>query len=93
MDWDKLKIFHAVAEAGNFTKATYILNLLLDSGLTSKPCPNPAVYPLVATDPFTIPKPASSLTLTIVLFFPSCMIFNYIILYSIVNYGKNYYRF
>ena len=27
MDWDKLKVFHAVAEAGNFTKATYILNL------------------------------------------------------------------
>lgn len=27
MDWDKLKIFYAVAEAGNFTKATYILNL------------------------------------------------------------------
>ena len=27
MDWDKLKIFHAVAEAGNFTKATIILNL------------------------------------------------------------------
>ena len=27
MDWDKLKLFHAVAEAGNFTKATYILNL------------------------------------------------------------------
>ena len=27
MDWDKLKIFHAVAEDGNFTKATYILNL------------------------------------------------------------------
>tara|TARA_E500000331_G_scaffold344824_1_gene381596 strand:+ start:243 stop:1133 length:891 start_codon:yes stop_codon:yes gene_type:complete len=27
MDWDKLKIFHAVAEAGNFTKASYILNL------------------------------------------------------------------
>tara|TARA_B110000438_G_scaffold283968_1_gene312551 strand:+ start:4210 stop:5100 length:891 start_codon:yes stop_codon:yes gene_type:complete len=27
MDWDKLKIFHAVAEAGNFTKATYILKL------------------------------------------------------------------
>ena len=27
MDWDKLKIFHAVAEAGNFTKATYVLNL------------------------------------------------------------------
>jgi len=27
MDWDKLKIFHAVAEAGNFTKATYSLNL------------------------------------------------------------------
>ena len=27
MDWDKLKIFHAVAEAGNFTKATHILNL------------------------------------------------------------------
>ena len=27
MDWDKLKMFHAVVEAGNFTKATYILNL------------------------------------------------------------------
>jgi len=27
MDWDKLKIFHAVVEAGNFTKATYVLNL------------------------------------------------------------------
>ena len=27
MDWDKLKIFHAVAETKNFTKATYILNL------------------------------------------------------------------
>ena len=27
MDWDKLKIFHAVAEAGNFTRATYSLNL------------------------------------------------------------------
>jgi len=27
MDWDKLKIFHAVAESGNFTKATYTLNL------------------------------------------------------------------
>ena len=27
MDWDKLKIFDAVAEAGNFTKATYSLNL------------------------------------------------------------------
>tara|TARA_Y100000590_G_scaffold101911_1_gene115743 strand:+ start:31 stop:921 length:891 start_codon:yes stop_codon:yes gene_type:complete len=27
MDWDKLKIFHAVAESGNFTKATYVLNL------------------------------------------------------------------
>ena len=27
MDWYKLKIFHAVSEAGNFTKATYILNL------------------------------------------------------------------
>ena len=27
MDWDKLKIFHAVAVAGNFTKATYALNL------------------------------------------------------------------
>ena len=27
MDWDKLKIFHAVAEAGNFTKDTYVLNL------------------------------------------------------------------
>ena len=27
MEWDKLKIFHAVAEAGNFTKATFILNL------------------------------------------------------------------
>ena len=27
MHWDKLKIFHAVAEAGNFTKSTYTLNL------------------------------------------------------------------
>jgi len=27
MDWDKLKIFHEVAVAGNFTKATYALNL------------------------------------------------------------------
>jgi DNA-binding transcriptional LysR family regulator len=27
MDWDKLKIFHAVVEAGNFTKSTYTLNL------------------------------------------------------------------
>ena len=27
MDWDKLKIFYAVAEAGNFTKATNLLNL------------------------------------------------------------------
>ena len=27
MDWDKLKIFHAVAEAGSFTNATTILNI------------------------------------------------------------------
>ena len=27
MDWEKLKIFHAVAEAGSFTSATVILNL------------------------------------------------------------------
>ena len=27
MDWDKLKIFHAVAEAGSFTRETVILNL------------------------------------------------------------------
>ena len=27
MDWDKLKIFHTVAEAGSFTKATVNLNL------------------------------------------------------------------
>ena len=27
MDWDKLKIFHAVAEAGSFTNATINLNL------------------------------------------------------------------
>ena len=27
MDWDKLKIFHSVAEAGSFTSATVILNL------------------------------------------------------------------
>ena len=27
MDWDKLKIFHAVAEAGSFTSSTVILNL------------------------------------------------------------------
>ena len=28
MDWDKLKIFHAVAEAGSFTSATVNLNLV-----------------------------------------------------------------
>ena len=27
MDWDKLKVFHAVAEAGSFTRATVNLNL------------------------------------------------------------------
>ena len=27
MNWDKLKIFHAVAEAGSFTSATVILNI------------------------------------------------------------------
>ena len=27
MDWDKLKIFYAVAEAGSFTSATTILNI------------------------------------------------------------------
>ena len=27
MDWDKLKIFHALAEAGSFTNATVNLNL------------------------------------------------------------------
>ena len=27
MDWDKLKIFYAVAEAGSFTSATVILNI------------------------------------------------------------------
>ena len=27
MDWDKLKIFHTVAEAGSFTKASTVLNL------------------------------------------------------------------
>ena len=27
MDWDKLKIFHAVAEAGSFTNAKVTLNL------------------------------------------------------------------
>ena len=27
MDWDKLKIFHVVAEAGSFTKATINLHL------------------------------------------------------------------
>ena len=27
MDWDKLKIFYSVAEAGSFTKATINLNL------------------------------------------------------------------
>ncbi len=27
MDWDKLRIFHAVAEAGNFTHAADKLNL------------------------------------------------------------------
>ena len=29
MDWDKLKIFHTVAEATSFTKASTILNLIL----------------------------------------------------------------
>ena len=27
MDWDKLKIFYAVAEAGSFTSATVVLNI------------------------------------------------------------------
>ena len=27
MDWDKLKIFHAVAQAGSFTEASGTLNL------------------------------------------------------------------
>mgnify|MGYP001447431860 CR=1 FL=1 len=27
MDWDKLKIFHTVAEASSFTKASTVLNL------------------------------------------------------------------
>ena len=27
MDWDELKIFHTVAEAASFTKASTILNL------------------------------------------------------------------
>ena len=27
MDWDKLKVFHAVAEAGSFTSATVVLNI------------------------------------------------------------------
>ena len=27
MNWDKLKIFHAVAEAGSFTSATAVLNI------------------------------------------------------------------
>ena len=27
MDWDKLKIFHAVTQAGSFTKAAEVLNL------------------------------------------------------------------
>ena len=27
MDWDKLKVFHAVAEAGSFTNATTVLNI------------------------------------------------------------------
>ena len=27
MDWDKLKVFYAVAEAGSFTRATINLNL------------------------------------------------------------------
>ena len=34
MDWDKLKIFHAVAEAGSFTKAT--LNLHLSQSAISR---------------------------------------------------------
>jgi DNA-binding transcriptional LysR family regulator len=27
MDWDKLRVFHAVSDAGNFTRAGYALNL------------------------------------------------------------------
>ena len=27
MDWDKLRVFHAVAEAGSFTRAGEALNL------------------------------------------------------------------
>ena len=30
MDWDKLKIFHAVAEAGSFTNATVNLNEVIN---------------------------------------------------------------
>ncbi|WP_197464435.1 LysR family transcriptional regulator, partial [Acetobacter cerevisiae] len=29
MDWDKLRVFHAVAEAGSFTHAGDVLNLTL----------------------------------------------------------------
>ena len=32
MDWDKLRIFHAVAEAGSFTRAGEVLNLSQSSG-------------------------------------------------------------
>ena len=31
MDWDKLKIFHAVAEAGSFTNATVNLEELIET--------------------------------------------------------------
>ena len=48
----------------------------MNSGLTSKPCPKLAVYPFVVTYPFTIPNPAASLTLTIVLLSPSCASFD-----------------
>ena len=39
MDWDKLKIFHAVAEAGSFTSATVVLNIfpeMLEGKLKNK---------------------------------------------------------
>ena len=35
MDWDKLKIFHAVAEAGSFTNATVNLNFV-EAGVGSE---------------------------------------------------------
>ena len=52
MDWDKLKIFHAVAEAGSFTNATINLNLSQIFGSIPEEIEKPltdAIYSKVST--------------------------------------------